>query len=345
MLYQRNFIRTVTVFLLAGLIVLTGCGRTGLYERTELMMGTVIKISVADRIKPGSGVDRVIEKVFSRMREVDELMSVYNTNSELSRINRLSPGQMIGVSDGLLEVVRKSIEISNISSGAFDITTGPLVELWGFGKDDTAKEAPSSEQIEAILPMVNYRSIIVDEKHKKIGLKKARMMIDLSSIAKGYAVDKAIEVLREEGIENAIVDAGGDLYCLGKGLRRAPWVIGIKDPRRPGQVVASFKLTNRACATSGDYENFFITEGRRFSHLIDPRTGRPVQNGLLSVTVLAPTCLEADGLATAIFVLGKKEGLELINNLDKTEAIIISQQGSEVLTSYSEGLCLSGISN
>ena len=309
------------------------------------MMGTVIRVKVADRIKPGSGVDRAIEKAFSRMREVDESMSVYNNNSELNRINRLGPGQMIGVSDGLLEVVRKSIEISNISSGAFDITTGPLVELWGFGKDDTAKETPSSEQIEAILPMVSYRSIIVDEKHKKIGLKKAGMKIDLSSIAKGYAVDKAIEVLREEGIENAIVDAGGDLYCLGRGLRRAPWVIGIKDPRRLGQVIASFKLTDRACATSGDYENFFITEGRMFSHLIDPRTGRPVQNGLLSVTVLAPTCLEADGLATAIFVLGKKDGLELINNLDKTEAIIISQQGSEVLTNYSEGLCLSGVSN
>ncbi len=337
--------RNVYFILVASLFVLSGCGRTGLYERTELMMGTVIRVKVADRIEPASGVDRAIEKAFSRMREVDESMSLYNSNSELSRINGLGPGQMIGVSDGLLEVVRKSIEISNISSGAFDITTGPLIELWGFGKDDTAKEAPSPEQIEAILPMVNYRSIVVDEKHKRIGLEKAGMEIDLSSIAKGYAVDKAIEVLREEGIENAIVDAGGDLYCLGRGLRRAPWVIGIKDPRRPGQVIASFKLTDRACATSGDYENFFITEGRKFSHLIDPRTGRPVQNGLLSVTVLAPTCLEADGLATAIFVLGKKEGLELINNLDKTEAIIISQQGSEVLTSYSEGLCLSDISN
>jgi len=309
------------------------------------MMGTVVRVKVADRIKPGSGVDRAIEKAFIRMREVDESMSVYNSNSELSRINRLGPGQMTGVSDGLLEIVRKSTEISNISSGAFDITAGPLVGLWGFGKDDTTEETPSSKQIKAILLMVNYRNIIVDEKHKKIGLKKAGMKIDLSSIAKGYAVDRAIEVLREEGIENAIVEAGGDLYCMGKGLRGAPWVIGIKDPRRPGQVIASFKLTDRACATSGDYENFFITQGRRFSHLIDPRTGRPVQNGLLSVTVLAPTCLEADGLATAIFILGKKEGLELINNLDKTEAIIISQQGSEVLTSYSEGLCLSNVSN
>ena len=337
--------RNVYFVLLASLFVLSGCGRTGLYERTGLMMGTVVRVKVADRIKPGSGVDRAIEKAFIRMREVDESMSAYNSNSELNRINRLGPGQMTGVSDGLLEIVRKSAEISNISSGAFDITAGPLVELWGFGKDDTTKETPSSKQIEAVLLMVNYRNIIIDEKHKKIGLKKAGMKIDLSSIAKGYAVDKAIEVLREEGIENAIVEAGGDLYCLGRGLRGVPWVIGIKDPRRPGQVIASFKLTDRACATSGDYENFFITQGRRFSHLIDPRTGRPVQNGLLSVTVLAPTCLEADGLATAIFILGKKEGLKLINNLDRIEAIIISQQGSEVLTSYSKGLCLSGVSN
>jgi len=309
------------------------------------MMGTVVKISVADRIKPGSGVDKAIDKAFSRMREVNESMSVYNSNSELNRINRLGSGEMTGVSDGLLEIIRKSIEISNISSGAFDITAGPLVELWGFGKDDTAKEAPSPRRIKAILPMVNYRNIIVDEKNRKIGLKKAGMKIILSSIAKGYAVDKAIEILREEGIENAIVNAGGDLYCLGRGLRGAPWVIGIKDPRRPGQVIANFELTDRACATSGDYENFFITQGRRFSHLIDPRTGQPIQNGLLSVTVLTPTCLEADGLATAIFILGEKEGLELINNLDKTEAIIVSQQGSEILTSYSEGLCLSGTSN
>ena len=345
MLDQRNFIRVLTVFLVTGLFVLSGCGRTGLYERTGLMMGTVVKISVADKVKPGSGVDRAIEKAFIRMREVDESMSTYNSNSELNRINRLDSGQTTGVSDGLLEVVRKSIEISNTSSGAFDITAGPLVELWGFGKDDTTRKAASSEQIEAILPMVNYRNIIVDEKNRKIGLKKAGMKIDLSSIAKGYAVDQAIEVLREEGIENAIVNAGGDLYCLGKGLRGAPWVIGIKDPRQPGQVIASFELTDRACATSGDYENFFITQSRRFSHLIDPRTGRPVQNGLLSVTVLAPTCLEADGLATAIFVLGKKEGLELINNLDKIEAIIISQQGSELLTDFSKGLCFLNTSN
>ena len=157
MLDQRNFIRVATVFLVTGLFVLSGCGRTELYERTGLMMGTVVKISVADKVKLGSGVDRAIEKAFIRMREVDESMSTYNSNSELNRINRLGPEQVTGVSDGLLEVVRKSIEISNISSGAFDITAGPLVELWGFGKDDTAKEVASSEQIEAILPTVNYQ--------------------------------------------------------------------------------------------------------------------------------------------------------------------------------------------
>ncbi len=337
--------RNIYFILLAGLFILSGCGKTGLYERTELMMGTVVKISVADRDKTSFRINRAVEKAFSRMREVSNSMSAYSSNSELNRINESGPGRMVRVSDELLEVVRTSIGISNISSGAFDITAGPLVELWGFGLSDGAKEAPSSKQIEAILPLVNYRNIIIDEQDKKIGLEKPGMKIDLSGIAKGYAVDKAIEALREEGIENAIVDAGGDLYCLGTGFDQTPWVIGVKNPRRPGKVIARFKLRDRACATSGDYENFFIIDGERFSHLIDSRTGRPVQNGLVSATVLAPTCLEADGLATAIFVLGKKEGLELINNLDKTEAIIVSQQGHKSLTDFSRGLCFLNTSN
>lgn len=301
-------------------------------------MGTLVKISVADRDKSAEQIKKSVDKAFSEIENIDRLMSVYRNESEVSRINRLKQGQMIAVSDELLEVIGRSIQISRLSFGAFDLTSAPVIELWGFGRKGRIENLPSPEEIKESLSMVGYRNIIIDRRKKEIGFAQEGMKIDLGGIAKGYAVDRAIEILKKEKINNALIDAGGDVYCLGLNAKKVPWVIGIKDPRHSSRVIRTLKLRDEACATSGDYEKFFLKNGRRFSHLIDPRTGWPVQNGIISVTVLAASCLEADALATAVFVLGKKKGLKLIDSLTKTEAIVITQKEDYLTTYFSKGI-------
>ncbi|MEA3328747.1 MAG: FAD:protein FMN transferase [Candidatus Omnitrophota bacterium] len=319
------------------IIFLSGCGKKD-FKRTRILMGTVVEISVAEGDKKPEQIKRAVDKAFEEMDSINKLMSIYRTDSQLSEINRSGKGQMAVVSDELLEVIKKSIWISRLSSGAFDVTLGPVIELWGFGQKGRIENLPSLEQIDKALSMVGYHSIIIDDEEKKIGFAKEGMRIDLGAVAKGYAVDKAIKALKSEGINNALVNAGGDICCLGLNAKRMPWIIGIKDPRHFSRIITTLKLENKACATSGDYENFFLKDGKSFSHLIDPRTGRPVENEIVSVTVLASDCFEADGLATAVFVLGKEKGLKLINSLAGAEAIIISREDDCLTAYFSRGL-------
>jgi thiamine biosynthesis lipoprotein len=329
--------KKILVVILSTVVFFSGCGARE-FKRTRILMGTLVKISVVDRDKSPEQIKKAIDKAFFEIENIDRLMSVYRSESEVSRLNRLKQGRMMAVSDELLEVIRRSIRISRLSLGAFDLSSAPLVELWGFGRKGKREDLPSPEEIKESLSTVGYRKIIIDKRKKEIGFAQQGMKIDLGGIAKGYAVDKAIEILKKEKIDNALIDAGGDLYCLGLNAKKIPWVIGIKDPRHSWRVIRTLKLRDRACATSGDYENFFLKNGRRFSHLIDPRTGWPVQNGIISVTVLAPSCLEADALATAVFVLGERKGLKLIDGLAKTEAIVITQKDSCLTTYFSKGI-------
>ncbi|MEA3561032.1 MAG: FAD:protein FMN transferase [Candidatus Omnitrophota bacterium] len=335
--------KRILAFILLVTVILPGCGKND-FKRTRVLMGTLVEISVADKDKPTGQIKEAVDKAFSQMEAVDKVMSIYRADSQLSEVN-LNEGQMIAVSDELLTVIKRSVYVSRLSEGAFDVTAGPVIELWGFGGGERTKNLPSLKEINQALSAVGCQNVIIDEQKREIGFAKKGMRIDLGAVAKGYAVDKAVEALKEKGIKNALVNAGGDIYCLGLNAENAPWVIGIKDPRNSSGVVTTLKLTNRACATSGDYENFFLKNRKRFSHLIDPRTGRPVQNKIVSVTVLAPDCFQADALATAVFILGKEKGLNLINSLAKTEAIIISQEGGRLKTYFSKESCFLKPSN
>lgn len=325
------------VFLLVALALVTGCGSKEIYKRTELAMGTIVEISVADEDKTSEEIEEAVNKAFEAIKQVEKLMSSYREDSDVSRLNRLSEGKTIAVSDETLEVIKKSIEFSELSEGSFDITISPILQLWGFGKG-SKKRIPTRDEIDERLPLVNFHNIIIDEAKKTVGFAHPGMKIDLGGIAKGYAVDKAVETLRREGIKGAMVNAGGDIYCLGTKAKGEPWTIGVKQPRKPSQVLTTLKVKDRAVATSGDYESFFIIGNKRYSHLIDPRNGHPAPNGVMSVTVLGPTCLEADALATACFVLGPEEGMKLIERLDGVEGLLVSQ-GKVVMKTYlSEGL-------
>ncbi len=288
-------------------------------KQTEMIMGTLAEITVI----PANG--KAIREAFEALKKVDALMSTYKEDSEISILNREGKAQ---VSEETLEVVEAAIEFSRLTHGAFDITVGPLIDLWKKAKKD--EKVPTEKEIEEAVSLVGYQRIILEG--NQIRLEKKGMRIDLGGIAKGYAVDKAIEALKRNNIKRALVNAGGDLYALGKAPQEGGWAIGIQDPRDKDKIINIMKVEDMAVATSGDYRRYFTLEGKRFSHIVNPKTGLTVQEVPMSVTIVGPDATTTDALSTGVFVLGPEEGMKLIESLPGIEGMIIIE-GMEKLTS------------
>ncbi|MBC7189064.1 FAD:protein FMN transferase [Candidatus Aerophobetes bacterium] len=278
---------------------------------TRLLMSTTVTI-IAE-----ASVDD-IEAAFERIREIELMMNHYNPDSQISLLNRKGK---LKVSPEVREVLLRSIYFSKVTQGAFDVTVGPLVRLWQ--KMGREGRLPTSEEIETALSLVGYEKIKIEKEF--IFLEKKGMLIDLGGIAKGYAVDEAIEVLKKRGVKNALVEAGGDLYCMGEGSQ-GKWRIGVQHPRKMGRIVEVIGLKDKAVATSGDYYRFFFIKGERHSHIVNPGTGMTVQENPMSVSIIAPTCTDADALATGVFVLGPEKGIKLIESLKDVEGMIIGKE-------------------
>ena len=300
-------------------VFLSSCGRVRSVNESSLLMGTVVEITVQH--KDPAVAKKVIQHAFDEGRRIENLLSIYKKESEISMVNLKAGLEEVKVSGDSLYLIEKALYYSELSDGAFDITVGPLIELWGFGGGE--KRVPEKTQIEKALPLVNYRNVSINREKSTVKLEKPGMKIDLGGIAKGYAVDRMIGILKRDGIKEAIVNAGGDIYALGNPAGKSGWHIGIRNPRNDSDtidaVIDVIKVENKAIATSGDYEKFFFEGGKRYSHIIDPRTGVPA-SGVTSVTVTAETATEADALATTLFVLGEEEGKKLIKQLENVEA-------------------------
>ncbi len=247
----------------------------------------------------------VIENAYHAIHFVDSCMNPDRQDSELARINAHAGMGFFNVSPPTCRVIEEGLRIGKETGGAFDISLFPLIHLWGF--DTKTPHLPQESSIQATLKKTGYDKVVCDPYHHRVMLKKTGMGLDLGGIAKGYAVDRAVSLLRAGGLKSFIVNAGGDLYCAGRHLSR-PWLIGIQDPDHPRAVIAILSLSNRAVATSGDYENYFVKGGVRYHHILDPATGYPAR-GLRSVTVLSKTTMDADALATALFVMGKQRAI------------------------------------
>ena len=253
-------------------------------------MGTIVEV-----VSPRKEAAQI---VFTEISRIDKLLSVYNPDSEISLLNNKGK---LSVSQDTMYIIRKSKELYKATGGAFDITVEPLVRVWGFEKHRYI--LPEEREITKVLRLVGSDKIILNESDNVIKFKTSGMKISLGAIAKGYAVDLAVAKLKETGIKDCLINAGGDIYCLGNNFGR-PWKVAIRDPRKPG-IYEVLELEDKAVATSGDYEQYFIKGSKRYAHIFDPRTGYPVDEGVCSVTVIASDCLTADALATSIFVLGK----------------------------------------
>jgi thiamine biosynthesis lipoprotein len=296
------------------IISLTSCDRwltpeplTTFRGRT---MGTTYQIKFVTSANQ-SGKEELQTRIKRLLQEINLKMSTYIEDSELSRFNRFRDTKWFELSPKTIAVIEKAIKISQLSGGAFDITVGALVELWGFGKRDTGDKIPTDNEIQQLLRTVNYQRLELRSNPPAIRKSNREITIDLSAIAKGYAVDQVSELIERAGIINYLVEIGGEIRSRGEKVNGKPWIIAIEKPLLKHSAQQLVSLKNESMATSGDYRNYFEKRGVRYSHTLDPKTGRPIVHNLASVSVIAKSCMLADGWATAFMVLGLEKGMEL----------------------------------
>lgn len=288
-------------------------------QRSQPLLGTFVTITAfgPDR----ETLQRAVSDAFEEFRRSDALLSVHRQDSELARLNAAAGRGPVAVSPELAEALKKAQEISLRTGGAFDVTIGPLAQLWGFIWKE--HRLPTTEELARVLPLTGHTNLVLFA-DGRVELRKAGMMLDFGGIGKGMAVDRAIEVLERAGVSGAMVKAGGDLRVTGLPPGQESWEVQIEDPAKQGRR-AAIELRTGALSTSGSYENFFEVEGQRYSHILDPKSGLPIQ-GIASCTVLARTCAESDALATAFFVIGTEETLARFGNENPVRFVLDSGQ-------------------
>ena len=296
-------------------------------SRTALVMGTLVEIKAYGADRPR--LEAALDAAFAEMARLEQLFSPQLADSEVSRLSAAAGPLVVGAETAALLAMGQ--RIARRSDGAFDMGLGKLKTLWGI--EGEQPRIPSEAARTRALQGVGPEALRIDG--RRIGKSAPDLQIDLGGIAKGYAVDRAVEKLRQAGVVSAAVNAGGDIRLLGD-RQGQPWRIGIQHPRRPGAVVATLALQNRAVVTSGDYERYFEQDGVRYHHLFDPRTGQPAR-GCQSVTVVAADAASADALATAAFVLGPRRGLALLEELPEVEGFLITADGRRLATGGLEG--------
>jgi thiamine biosynthesis lipoprotein len=264
--------------------------------------------------------ERAMVYGFQALKQVDQRMSIYQPTSELCRINRLAGDSWVHTDADLLTVITAALDMARQSHGALDVTILPLMRLWGFVQQ--AGRVPTTTELHTTLPLVDYRHIQLDRSQETIRFARQGVELDLGGIAKGFAVDTALTALLAHGVNHALINAGGDLFALGTATTETAWVVDIQHPRVTDRSLATVRVHNRSVATSGDYEKYFEHDGKRYCHLIDPRSGYPVQD-VASVTILADTTMQADAISTAVFILGADKGFTFLEQLPHAEGVMV----------------------
>jgi thiamine biosynthesis lipoprotein len=302
-----------------------GCagGDAGRFEQQAEIMGTTFTVKIEG---PGDH-RRTAESAFEEIRRIDRLLSTYKPESEISEVNRRASSEPVKVGPDFLNVLSASRVYYELSGGAFDPSVKPLMDLWR----DSKKEGrlPSEDALRQAAALVDLSKVRVDESAGTVSFIQQGMGLDFGAIAKGYAVDRAIEILKSHGVSRAIVDAGGNFYALGTPENKPQWDAGVRHPLRSEEVIIRFPISDRAVATSGSYERFFEIGGKKYSHIINPRAGRPVE-GMLNATIIAEDAMTADGLSTAVFVLGPEEGMRLLERLPNVEGVLIAPESDSL---------------
>ena len=301
-----------------------------------MTMGSELRVSAwtPDDAKAGAA----IEAVFSEFDRLDALMSVWKAGSDIQRLNAAAGDRPVPVKAEVREVLRAAHQVSEWTGGRFDVTFGALSGLWKFDHDQDNR-IPDRGKVLARLPLIDYRRLKIDDEAGTAFLERAGMRAHLGGIGKGYAVDRAVAILRQRGINDFIVQAGGDMYVSWRRGDR-PWRVAIRDPRGPeDRSFAALDLTDASFSTSGDYERFFMKDGRRYHHILDPELGEPAAK-CRSVTIVADNAMLADALSTGVFVAGPDEGMKLVERLPHVEAVIVSAKNEVLISSGLRGRLL-----
>ena len=300
---------------------------------TDSAMGTVVQVTLwAD---DEDAAAKAAQAVFAEFRRLDQMMTTWTPDSEVSRINSAAGGKPVPVSDETFAVIARALEISKLSKGLFDITVGGFGGLWRFDEDMDGS-LPDPAEVRARLKLIGWRDIVLDPRKKTVKLRRKGMKITLGGIAKGYAVDQAAHLLIEAGFSDFIIQAGGDMYVSGK-KGSAPWVVGIRDPRGPrDQSFALAPIEDHSFSTSGDYERGFVKDGVRYHHILDPRTGQPAR-ATRSVTVMAKDAFTADAWSKVLFIMGAARAMPLVEKLPDFEAVFVDADNQVHVSSGLQG--------
>ena len=314
---MRHGSRFLVPLLLA--IGLAGPVQAAWYQDTQAIMGTRVHAEIWH--DDAEAAARLLDAVMTEMRRIDATYSPYVESSDLSVLNREAPGGWVPVSREMFELLSRSRRVSELTGGAFDVTYASVGRYYDYREG----KRPDEQQIRAAVEAIDYRYVELDPDGPRVRYSHPDVYVDLGGIAKGYAVDRSIALLRGAGVTQASVSAGGDAYILGD-RRGEPWTVGVRDPRDEDAMAAVLPLVDTAVSTSGDYERFFVEDGVRYHHILDPATGRSATDSW-SVTILGPDATFTDALSTSVFVLGPEKGLALIDRLPGIDAIVIDADG------------------
>ncbi|NQT23005.1 MAG: FAD:protein FMN transferase [Candidatus Omnitrophica bacterium] len=313
-------------------ISLTGCSQSEYQTRSLPLLGTIINCKTFDSRDSKEAIDQAID----RMKALEDVFDRFRPTSEVRRVNKVAGERAFDVTKDFFQLLDQSLYLSAVTGGAFDVTVGPLVEAWGFYSKKKF-ELPSKKVISRALEAVGYRHVILDPEILSVKFDVHGVELDFNAIAKGYIVDEAARVLKKNGVEVALIDAGGDVLCIGR-RNDKEWILGIRHPINKKRVIARMSLSGGAAATSGGYENYITIDGKKFPHILDPRTGYPPEHNVLSATVVCKSLAMADALATALFVMEPDEGLDLIESLDNIDCVIIAIENDNIKFFISEGI-------
>jgi len=326
-LKHRN-ITSLILFAMLSLPFLSSCSGTSsaaLHKSSRLLLGTLVEVSIPGNPEKAASA---AQAVFDEIKRIEDLTS-FHKPSALTAINDAAGAGPVKADAELLGLIATSMRTAEKTGGAFDPTVGALSRLWSFSAGEP--RLPERSEIDDALTRVGWNRVRVDPPAQTIGLSKKGMALDLGGIAKGYALDRAREVLKEHGIADALVNAGGDVLVMGEKEPGKPWRVGVQDPRNPREVVAVVAVKDRIILTSGDYERFFDKDGKRYHHILDPKTGYPAE-GVQSVTSVATSGVQAEPLGATVFVKGIEDGLKYVQSLGDVEALVIDGHGSVHMT-------------
>lgn len=299
-------------------------------SKTEYFMGTVVTVTLYDNKS-----EKIIDKAFEEVKKIEQLVSINMEGTELDEVNNNAGIKPVKVSDDTYNIIKKGLEYSSLTNGSFDITIGPLVKLWSIGLPEA--KVPTIEEIKEKIQYINYNDVELNNSEKTVFLKKPGMIIDLGGIAKGYTADVIAQTLKDEGVEKAIIDLGGNIYALGEKAENTLWRIGIQNPDQTrGEIVGSINVKDKSIVTSGIYERFIEQDGVKYHHILSPKSGYPYDNEIAGVTIISDKSIDGDALSTSVFSMGITKGLEFINSLPDTEAIFITKDHKIYLTEGSQ---------